>query len=119
MCCMANDNHYGGLIFTNHALTRMRDRGLPKEKAWEAFRNPDTTGERKEGANEYKKRYDKYLVTLIAKQNERKEWIIISAWVDPPMPGSVDIKKQEDYRRFQKASFWGKLLMSLKKQIGL
>jgi len=26
------------------------------------------------------------------KQNDKKEWIILSAWIDPPIQGSIDVK---------------------------
>lgn len=98
----------------------MRDRGLPQEQAFDAFINSNSYENGKEpGTIEYVKTKDNYKTTIIAKQNEKKEWIIISAWVDPPMPGSVDVQKQEAYKRYQKSSFWGKLLLTLKRQIGL
>jgi hypothetical protein len=111
---------YRGLIFTNHALERMRDRGLSQDMAYEAFSHADSsTAGKVQGTIEHVKKIDSYRVTMIAKENERREWIVISAWIDPPMPGSIDIKKRENYQRYQKASFLGKLLLTLKKQIGL
>lgn len=117
---MDYSNNYRNVIFTNHALERMRDRGLPQENAYEAFSHPDSSIDGKEkGTIECVKRQEHYKITVIAKQNERREWIIISAWVDPPMPGSIDVGKKEAYQKYQKASFWGKLFLTLKKQLGI
>lgn len=117
---MQYQQHYHGVIWTNHAIDRMRGRGLSQEWAYESFAHADTTLKGKEsGTLEYVKRYNQYQVTVIAKQNEKREWIIISAWIDPPMPGSIDTGKKEAYKKYQNASFWGKLLMTLRKQIGM
>lgn len=113
-------HYYGGLIWTNHALERLKERGLSQETAWETFRRPDHSFAGKQsGTTEYRKRFGASLVTLIAKPNEKKEWVILSCWVDPPLPGSIDLKKQQDYRNYKKASFWGKLWLVFKKQMGL
>ena len=78
---MAYKNHYGNVIWTNHAIDRMRDRGLSQEQAWVAFRNPDSQSDNKnQDSKEFKKRFGDSLVTIIAKQNEKKEWIILSVW---------------------------------------
>lgn len=111
---------YGNVIWTNHALERLADRKLPQDMAWQAFRKPhDSTLGHKRGTIEYKRSFGKYKVTVIAKQNEEKEWIILSCWIDPPFTGSIDIKKRKDYLAYKKASFWGKFLYHIKKQVGL
>ena len=111
---------YRGIIFTNHALERMRDRGLPQEQAFDTFMNSDSYQNGKEpGTIEYVKAKDNYKTTIIAKQNEKNEWVVISAWVDPPMQGSIDIQKQENYKRYQKASFWEKVLLTIRRQLGV
>lgn len=116
---MAYKREYGNIIWTNHAIDRMRDRGLTQERAWEAFRYPDDTiiGKNQDGSK-FKKKFDKYLVTVIAKQNEKKEWIVISAWIDPPVPGSLDSKQRQEYKEYKKASGFKKFLLEFKKQLG-
>ena len=58
---------------------------------------------------EYKRRFGNYKVSVLAKQNERAEWIILSCWIDPPFPGSIDIKKRRFEKNYNKAGFWKKL----------
>lgn len=111
--------NYGGAIWTNHALERLSDRKLPQEMAWQAFQSPQhTTLGKHRGSFEYQRSFGKYQVTVIARQNEDKEWLILSCWVDPPYLGSFDDKKKQDYKAYKKASFWGKFFIIAKKQLG-
>lgn len=113
------NKHYGSAIWTNHALDRLYERRLPQDLAYKAFMNPDKWEKGKTpGTTEFTKTINGHLITIIGKQNERKEWIIVSCWADPPFAGSIDIKKKEDYRKFKKAGFWGKFWLTLKRQIG-
>lgn len=115
---MNYNQYYGNLIWTNHAIKRMRERGLSQEAAWDAFRKPDTTEKVKNEATKFQKRFGAILVSIVAKQNEKREWVIISCWADPPLPGSPDAKKQEQYWKYQRASGWKKWWLAFKKQIG-
>jgi hypothetical protein len=116
---MSFNQYYGNAIWTNHALERLGQRGLSQDLAWQAFRYPDQSFQGKNpGTTEYQKKFGKSLVTIIAKQNEKREWIILSCWIDPPLPGSIDIKKQEDWKKYKKAGFWGKFWLTVKKQLG-
>ncbi len=40
-------NEYQGLIFTNHALERMRERGITQQQVWETHKFPDAQEESK------------------------------------------------------------------------
>lgn len=111
---------YGNAIWTNHALERLEARRMPQSVAYKAFSSPDTsTRGKKQGTWEYTKTIQGHLITIIAKQNEKGEWIILSCWADPPFVGSMDIKKNEEYRKYKKAGFWGKFWLTFKKQLGL
>src|SRR5690349_16106475 len=117
---MQNPNYYGGVIWTNHALQRLKERRLPQKMVLETFNAPDNRFNGKQpGTLEYEKRIGNYFVTLIAKQNERKEWLILSCWVEPPLPGSIDIPKKQRYYEYKRASFWGRILLDLKHLVGL
>lgn len=113
-------NYDYGVIWTNHANERIGERGVSKEDVIETFRKPDRTiTDEKNGATEYQKRFGKLRITVIAKQNERKEWLILSAWADPPLTGTIDARQKEEWKKYQNASFWGKIYLTLKKQLGL
>lgn len=112
--------YMGGVIWTNHALERLGQRGLSQKMAYETFSMPDNKFEGKNnGSLEFQKKYSDSLVTVIAKKNEKGEWVVLSCWIDPPLPGTQDDKKRKRYNSFQKASFWGKIFMTLRDQLGL
>ena len=112
--------HYAGAIWTNHAHERLNQRGLTQEMAGTTFAHADVSMAGKQaGSIEYRKRYGRSLVTVIAKKNENGEWLILSCWIDPPMPGTEDEKKLHAYRDYQRAGFWGKVWKIVKRQLGL
>ncbi len=116
---MKVSQYYGNLIWTNHVLSRLGERGLTQQMAWETFNKPDVSGKANEGAMEYKKKYGISTVTVIAKQNEKREWIIISAWINPPLPGTEDERKHNNWKAYQKAGWGKKILLSILSQLGL
>src|SRR4030042_240998 len=75
------DNHFGGVIWTNHALDRLRQRGIKQGDAWATWRNPEHT---KKGSTPgswvYYRNYGNTQIEVVAKQNEKHEWIILSVW---------------------------------------
>jgi len=115
---MAVSKDYRKIIWTNHALERLDQRGLSQDLAFQAFSSPEKQFQGKNpGTTEFQKRFGQSLVTVIAKQNEKREWVILSNWIDPPLPGTVDYYKKEEYKKYKKAGFWGKLFLTLKKQL--
>lgn len=116
--CMSDQRVYGGAIWTNHALERLGARGLTQELARQAFQNPDYSGKGKQKDSwEYRKKFGDSQVTVIAKQNEKHEWIILSCWIDPPLPGYFDDRKKKAYQKYKKAGFWGQLWMDFTKDL--
>lgn len=108
---------YGGVIWTNHALKRLHDRGMTQKQAYRAFQYPDQEKKFGDGSFEYKKQVDGSVITIIAKKNDSRDWLIISCWADPPFSGSIDIIKKKRYHRYQNSGFWGKLWMHITRQL--
>ena len=87
------DNNFGGVIWTNHALQRLRERGIKQGDAWATWRNPQQSGyASSKGAWVYYKTYPVRLrngasgyekIEVVAKQNEKKQWVILSVWSRP------------------------------------
>lgn len=119
------------VVFTNHAVERMKSRGINGDWAWQTVKHADTTNPGKEKhTTEFVKEFGNHHVTVIAKKNDVSEWVVLSVWMDPPLQGTQDyykkvlyknqIEKQRNFdKRMQKSSFWGKLLLTFRKQIGL
>jgi hypothetical protein len=91
---MAPQKDYKGLIWTNHVIDRLKERKIPQEWAWKTYRFPDMEIDGKEAkTKELQKRIEDRTVTVITKKNERNESLLLSCWVEPPFPGSIDAKR--------------------------
>lgn len=119
------------IVFTNHSIERMKSRGISGDWAWQTVKTPDSTSPGKEKyTTEFKKRFGSHTVTAIGKKNDIGEWVVVSVWMDPPLPGTDDYYKKAKYnkkmekqrtldKKMEKASFWGKLFITLRKQLGI
>ena len=75
------DKNFGGVIWTNHAISRMQERGIKQGDAWATWRNPDQS--RRGTSNDtwvYYKTYDDSRIEVVAKKIQSGEWIILSVW---------------------------------------
>jgi hypothetical protein len=78
---MTIDRNFGGVIWTNHALARLTERGIKQGDAWATFRNPEESRYAKaKGAWIYYRIYGSQKIEVVAKKNERSEWVILSVW---------------------------------------
>lgn len=98
------DNHYGGVIWTNHAISRLRERGIKQGDAWATWRNPEQSRKGASGNWVYYKTYGNQRIEVVARQNERREWIILSVW-------SKEVFGNQEPS--QKSSFWKNLVKIL------
>lgn len=75
------ERNFGGVIWTNHALQRLKERNISQGDAWATFRRPEQSRyAESKGAWVYYKTYGNQKIEVVAKQNEKKEWIILSVW---------------------------------------
>jgi len=75
------DRNFGNIIWTNHALQRLKERGISQSDAWATWRNPDQSRyATTKGAWIYYKTYGNTKVEVVATQNEKKEWVVLSVW---------------------------------------
>lgn len=75
------DKNYGGVIWTNHALQRLRERGIKQGDAWVTFKRPEQhrKGQAKNSWISYRT-YGNKKIEVVAKKNEDNEWLILSVW---------------------------------------
>ena len=72
---------YGGVIWTNHAIRRLRERGIKIEYALTTLNSPqESRPSTVKGAWIYYRTWGNDRIEVVAKQNERKEWMVISVW---------------------------------------
>lgn len=75
------DNYFGGVIWTNHALDRLRERGIKQGDAWATWKNPQESRKGSApGSWIYYRTYGDTKIEVVAKKNEKKEWLILSVW---------------------------------------
>jgi len=96
----------------------MNERGIPQDYAIQTFKNPDKSYPNNNGFK-YIKHIENKKITLLIIKNDQYEWVAISIWMDPPMEGTNDYKKQRRYQEYKKASFGKKIWMSILKQLGI
>lgn len=102
---MQTQRVYGGAIWTNKAQDQMLERSIPQELASSAFNYPDRSLDgRNPGTFEYKKKFDKHEVSVVATKTERGEWLVISVYAHPPFSStsSYSPKKVEGGSWFDK-----------------
>lgn len=74
-------NKFGGVIWTNHALERLRQRDISQSNAYATFNRPDDKRYAStKGAWVCTKKVGGQIIEVVASQNERKEWVIMSVW---------------------------------------
>ncbi len=112
-------NKFGGAIWTDHALERMSERGIPKEYATQSITNPDSSERNDKGGIRTIKRIDDKTITTVTKKNEKGETLVISIWMDPPMVGTADHKKKQRYNEYKKGGIGKKIWLTILKQLGL
>lgn len=74
------DNHYGNIIWTNHALERLRQRGIKQGDAWATWNRPEQSRKGASGNWVYYRTYGNERIEVVATQNKKKEWVILSVW---------------------------------------
>lgn len=79
------ERNYGGLIWTNHALQRLKERGIKQGDAWATWNRPEQSRKGSGshfGAWVYYRTWGDTKIEVVAKQDVYKRWIIISVWSD-------------------------------------
>lgn len=72
---------YMDAIFTKHAINRLYNRGIAQSDAWYTFQHPDGSLPGKTpGSRKFYKNYGQQRIEVVAKQNEKGEWVILSCW---------------------------------------
>jgi hypothetical protein len=74
-------NRYKELVFTNHSLQRLKERKISMSQAWAVWRRPNKrTYAATKGGWVYQRNWGELQIEVVAKQNEKKEWVVLSVW---------------------------------------
>lgn len=107
------------IVFTTHARQRLRERQLSERWVEETIASPHQKRRGKKGGTEFTKVFGPSKVTVIAHLNHDNEWVVASAWVDPPVVGTKDWYRKERYKIYRRSPWWKKILLLVLKQIGI
>jgi len=78
------NRNYGGVIWTNHALQRARERGIKQSDVWAVWNRPSSSKfDSKKGNWIYRRVFNGEEIEVVARKNQRGEWIILSLWSSP------------------------------------
>lgn len=72
---------YGGVIWTDHALQKLKERGIKIEHALVTLNSPHESrrGQIKDSWV-YFRTWGNERIEVVAKPNERGEWVVLSVW---------------------------------------
>ncbi|OGM18823.1 hypothetical protein A2686_02175 [Candidatus Woesebacteria bacterium RIFCSPHIGHO2_01_FULL_38_10] len=95
-------NEYKGLIFTKHAIKRMRERGIKQGDVWATWRFPDKSRyESLKGVWVYQRTFANQEIEVVVKKNDKGKWLILSVWLEKPLKRKV-VKKVSLVRQILK-----------------
>jgi hypothetical protein len=101
---------YNGLIFTNHAIERMRQRRIKQGDAYATFKRADLSKKASTpGGYVYYRRWGNRQIEVVTKKNDRGEWVVLSVW-------DKDVNRMRENGPEPK-SFWRTLFYWIKKLI--
>ena len=91
------DRNFGGVIWTNHALERLQERGIKQGDAWATFQRPDQSRQGSaDGSWVYYKTYGNEKLEVVAKKNEDGKWIILTVWSRPVYGNAQTYRRSKD-----------------------
>ena len=106
------------IIWTNHALDRLKDRNVARSQVIQAISSPDSKINNPDGSIELAREFGNQKAHAIIKENDLGEYIVLSCWINPPNYGSADYKKRSFDKKLKKASGIKKFWLTLLNQIG-
>lgn len=99
---------FNGVIFTNHALERLRERAIKQGDAWATLSSPQSSREaQRKGSFVFYRTYGDRTIEVVASKSKKNEWIVLSVWDKPATKGERHFKQSHQ-------SLWKKVLLELK-----
>ena len=87
---------FKGVVFTNHALERAKERGIRQIDAWATLNNPDSVRNAQDKTKwVYYRALGDRKVEVVANKNNFNQWVVVSIW-DKPLPYSASVTKLYD-----------------------
>lgn len=83
-------------------MDRMRERGIKQGDAWATWNRPEQSKKGASGNWVYYRNWGGTQIEVVAKQNEKRQWIVLSVW-SKPTPYENQAAQQNSTK---KISFW-------------
>jgi hypothetical protein len=97
---------YKGVIWTNHALARMKERGISQGDAWATFNRPDISKFAKTRKSYvYYRTWGSEKIEVVAKKTEKGEWLVLSVWSQPALSSKSEKSKKKSPFSFLRKLF--------------
>ncbi len=75
------DKNYGGVIWTNHAIERLHQRGVIQGDAWATWKRPGSSKyDKYKNVWVFQRTFNQEQIEVVAKKNEKGKWLILSVW---------------------------------------
>lgn len=75
------NKNFGGVVWTSHAIRRMRERGIRQGDAWAAWKRPDSSRfNKRKGVFNYQRKYHNEVIEVAAIKNGEGKWVVLSVW---------------------------------------
>lgn len=82
MSVSSSIREYGGVVWTNHALERLKRRGISQSEALSVMRKPEKSFPgKKNNSVKFIKTISGRPIHLVATMSDQKKWVVMSAWV--------------------------------------
>lgn len=107
------------IIWTKHATLRNKERKISTDWVEKTVNGPDQSFAENEGRTKYTKSFGKQTVSVITAKGDNGEYLILSAWIDPPNPGTYDYKKEKYRHDMRESGRMKKFLLTFLHQIGI
>lgn len=89
---------YLDAIFTKHVINRLYNRGISQSGAWQTFQHPDGSVPGKiPGSRKFYKDFGDKRIEIVAKKNEKGEWMILTGWIKYPGSGQATVSSKEPF----------------------
>ena len=106
------------IIWTKHAQARNRERQITQDQIEKTVNNPDEFSQIEGGKTKSNKNFGQHTVTVITTKVESGRYLILSAWINPPIPGTKDFKKENNRKKIRNSSGIKKIWLTLLGQLG-
>lgn len=74
------DRYFGGIVWTDHALGRLRQRGIKQGDAWAAWKRPQQSRLGRRGQFIYYRTYGNQRIEVVAGKDKKGKTVVFSVW---------------------------------------